>query len=324
MPTPSPLGLGARHGMYGMMVLSQVLNWFMRVGVPQLLPFLVSELRLSEIGRGAVLGAFFPSYVAVQVPAGMLERYTGAKPLIVANLFGVGGCLLAMPSAARRGGVVMLTALQMLMGAFAGLLFPVQKMLLREWAPLSLGGERVWALRASALGMQVGIVGGTWLTPRLATSGPGAWGAVLWLYGAMACAGGVLWQALATSTPREWRGISHDELQLLESGGCYSTAAHNCAPSRTDGQISHPMEMPLDYLVRPSVLATFWINVADNATMYTLQQWAALFFMERHQTSAAQAVRDGGASVRHDAAASGTLRDCRVWHLKGLPLDWMQ
>ena len=39
--------------------------------------------------------------------------------------------------------------------------------------------------------------------------------------------------------------------------------------------------LPPRLLVHPSVLATFWINVADNAAMYTLQQWAAVWFTER-------------------------------------------
>jgi MFS family permease len=158
----------ARLSMYGLMVVAQVLNWFTRVGMPQLIPFIVADMALSEASRALLMGAFFPPYVAMQIPAAMLERYTGAKAIIVGNLVGLGGCLLAMPSAARHS-VQLLAILQGAMGFFAAFLFPIQKVLLREWAPLSLGTERVWALRAGGFGMQAGIVGSTFLTPLLAT-----------------------------------------------------------------------------------------------------------------------------------------------------------
>ena len=273
----------ARHTMYSLMVLSQVLNWLMRVGLPQLVPFIVADLGLAEMQRGLLLGSFFPSYVVMQVPAAMLERLTGAKALIVANLLGVGGCLLAMPAAAAHS-IRALTLLQALMGAFAGLLFPVQKVLLRDWAPVSLGTERVWALRASAFGMQAGIVGATFFTPLIA-SGQAGWRAVPRLYGSVTVLGALLWQLLATNSPKNWSGINSDELALLlqdEDGESSSSGG--------GGGAKEPSEpLPLEFLVRPPVLATFWVNVADNASMYTLQQWAAVWFMEVHKVSATKA-----------------------------------
>eukprot|EP01043_Picozoa_sp_COSAG02_P068419 COSAG02_NODE_11357_length_1741_cov_1.495737_1_plen_441_part_00 len=286
--------MARRHCMYGLLVLSQTLNWFTRVGMPQLVPFIVTDMALSEASRALLMGAFFPPYVAMQIPSALLERYTGAKALIVGNLLGLGGCLLAMPAAGRHS-VQLLAWLQAAMGFFAAFLFPMQKVLLREWAPLSLGTERVWALRAGGFGMQAGIVGTTFLTPLLATRY--GWRRVPRLYGMATVVGGVLWQLIAVNQPAQWKGISPSELALLDPDHEKSTdedgegaAAGDVQNVPSGGTDPAPRPaFPLHLLVHPSVLSTFWINVADNASMYTLQQWALVWFTEHHATSAAQA-----------------------------------
>jgi MFS family permease len=281
--------------MYGLLVLSQTLNWFTRVGMPQLVPFIVTDMALSEASRALLMGAFFPPYVAMQIPSALLERYTGAKALIVGNLLGLGGCLLAMPAAGRHS-VQLLAWLQAVMGFFAAFLFPMQKVLLREWAPLSLGTERVWALRAGGFGMQAGIVGTTFLTPLLATRY--GWRQVPRLYGMATVVGGVLWQLIAVNKPSQWKGISSSELALLDPSQEKSTDEDKDARAVADEvQVERSgnaapaarSALPPRLLVHPSVLSTFWINVADNASMYTLQQWALVWFTEHHATSAAQA-----------------------------------
>ena len=240
----------------------------------------------------------------MQIPAALLERYTGAKALIVGNLVGLGGCLLAMPAAGRHS-VQMLAWLQAAMGFFAAFLFPIQKVLLREWAPLSLGTERVWALRAGGFGMQAGIVGTTFLTPLLATRF--GWRRVPRIYGLATVLGGLLWQLIAVNKPAEWKGIDPTELELLtadaddgqqqddedkaEAEGEASVATTEIKDESGGGDSSSssssgaPPALPPRLLVHPSVLATFWINVADNASMYTLQQWALVWFTEHHLTS---------------------------------------
>jgi len=256
------MALPARLSMYGLMVVAQVLNWFTRVGMPQLIPFIVADMALSEASRALLMGAFFPPYVAMQIPAAMLERFTGAKAIIVGNLVGLGGCLLAMPTAARHS-VQLLAVLQGAMGFFAAFLFPIQKVLLREWAPLSLGTERVWALRAGGFGMQAGIVGSTFLTPLLATKF--GWRRVPRIYGAATLLGGLLWQLIAVNKPSGWKGIAPEELALLEQPSEGDEKSE--APAGTEAAAPAPA-LPPRLLVHPAVLATFWINVADNAVAH--------------------------------------------------------
>ena len=117
-----------------------------------------------------------------------------------------------MPAAARHS-VSALVGLNAVMGFFGAFTFPMQKVLLRDWAPLSLGTERVWALRAGAYGMQAGIVATTFLTPLLAAKF--GWRLVPRLYGTALVIGGAIWQLVAVNTPAEWKGISPEELALL-------------------------------------------------------------------------------------------------------------
>jgi hypothetical protein len=59
----------ARYSMYGLLVISQTLNWFTRVGMPQLIPFIVTDMALSEAQRALLMGAFFPPCAATPAPA---------------------------------------------------------------------------------------------------------------------------------------------------------------------------------------------------------------------------------------------------------------
>ena len=194
-----------------------------------------------------------------------------------------------MPAAARHS-VSALVGLNAVMGFFGAFTFPMQKVLLRDWAPLSLGTERVWALRAGAYGMQAGIVATTFLTPLLAAKF--GWRLVPRLYGTALVIGGAIWQLVAVNTPAGWKGISEEELALLtqhkakkddgdagEEHEEQKTSEASDASSTQAQAVAPPL--PPRLLVHPSVLATFWINVADNAAMYTLQQWAAVWFTER-------------------------------------------
>jgi MFS family permease len=266
------------------------------------------------------MGSFYPPYVAMQIPAAVIERYTGAKSLISANLVGVAAALLAMPAAGRRlatgGGIGALVGCSAALGVFAGLLFPVQKQLLKEWAPLSLGAERVWALRSSAFGMQLGIVGTSFLTPVLATKF--GWRLVPLAYGLATLAGAGAWQALAASSPRQARGVSVAELALLEAD-----AAPGDAPLGAGGRTRRDREpFRARLLAHPSVVAAMWVNVADNSSMYTLQQWAPVWFMEVLGCSAsttggylavANAVNVAGQFVRARAGARGAaLLHCYI------------
>jgi hypothetical protein len=58
----------ARYSMYGLLVISQTLNWFTRVGMPQLIPFIVTDMALSEAQRALLMGAFFPPCAASHTP----------------------------------------------------------------------------------------------------------------------------------------------------------------------------------------------------------------------------------------------------------------
>ena len=69
----------ARYSMYGLLVISQTLNWFTRVGMPQLIPFIVTDMALSEAQRALLMGAFFPPCAVTPRPRPRPSAWKGAS-----------------------------------------------------------------------------------------------------------------------------------------------------------------------------------------------------------------------------------------------------
>ncbi|WP_287833863.1 MFS transporter, partial [Burkholderia sp.] len=93
--------------------LAIVTNYMDRANLAVALPYMNTELHLSSAESGLILGAFFWTYAACQIPAGMLVDRFGAK-LVFAGAV-VWWSAFTMATSLARGGASLL-GLRFLLG----------------------------------------------------------------------------------------------------------------------------------------------------------------------------------------------------------------
>ena len=277
---------------------------------------MMPHLHLSQFEIGLLESALLVGYTVMQFPGGVIGQRLGARLMFVVIGLVAFGATLATPLAPLvLGGTALfaaLAALQFLVGAAQGPIFPVSAGVFETWFvpdqwPLVQGLQ--------SLGLQLGAA----FTPPLI-----AWlmssfdwqRALLWT--ALPPLGLILWWAwYGRNTPAEHPAVSEVELAEL---GAHSTARVDQAISwRRMGQL----------LSDRDVLVLTLSYVCMNYVFYLLANWCFLYLVqERHFN-----VLEGGglASIPPFAAAIGAGvggvaatwlgRRCGVrWGLRILPL----
>eukprot|EP01043_Picozoa_sp_COSAG02_P006725 COSAG02_NODE_194_length_29788_cov_20.044090_11_plen_435_part_00 len=158
--------------------------------------FIAAEYGYSEAQKAALLGAFFPGYMATQFPAGILAQIVGGKGVLTANLLGHASMLLALPAAARRGHRWVWCCLCAI-GLSQGPMGPAQQKLKTAWLPA--GPERAWGLQVINLGSKLaGPLTNSALPVVAATIG---WQWVTTVIGAATAMFAVCWHRYASESP---------------------------------------------------------------------------------------------------------------------------
>ena len=169
----------ARVAMYGLTAGVTMINFLLRNGIPNLVPFIVQEQGYSASEAALLLAGFFPGYMVTQVPGGWASQRFGAKVVNSLNVGGQALFLVLLPAAAKMGVrsvAVVLTCLGMCQGP----LVPAQAVVQRHWLPA--GPERAWVSRLTQVGQRIGKIVTTVSTPWLASTR--GWRSVPYIYAA--------------------------------------------------------------------------------------------------------------------------------------------
>lgn len=143
------------------------------------------ELGLTKEATGTVLSCFFIAYAVGQLPAGWLADRFGARRML--------GCYVLLWSifTASTGfahGLYMLVAARVGTGLAEAGAYPASGRMMRNWFPLT---QRARANSVIAFGGRFGGAAAFYLTALLIAA-LGAWRPVLWLYGSIGIALGIL------------------------------------------------------------------------------------------------------------------------------------
>jgi predicted MFS family arabinose efflux permease len=147
-------------------VFAWAASFVVRVGFGALLPPIIAELHLSYTRAGLVASAFFWSYVAMQIPAGLLGDRFGRRRIL---LLGLLGGTLATASTGLAWSFAALLAARTLTGASQGALFSNDRAIIVAVTPrdrLSLGQGVSFA--GPGVGITVGLLLGGALAEHLA------------------------------------------------------------------------------------------------------------------------------------------------------------
>ena len=143
-----------RWGTYCLLSSTLLANFAVRYALPPLQLFIAAELSLTVKQRSAMLGAFFPGYIATQFPAGLAVQLWGPKPLVTANLVGHAIFLGILPAAARAAGCPGIYACLVGIGLSQGPLGPCHAANKVACIPAA-GPERAWAMTLTSIGSKL-------------------------------------------------------------------------------------------------------------------------------------------------------------------------
>ena len=284
----------ARLAMYGLTAGVTMINFLLRNGIPNLVPFIVEEQGYSASEAALLLAGFFPGYMITQVPGGWASQRFGAKVVNSLNVGGQALFLVLLPAAAKLG-VTSVAVVLTCLGMCQGPLVPAQAVVQRHWLPA--GPERAWVSRLTQVGQRIGKIVTTVSTPWLASTR--GWRSVPYVYAACTGAFWLAWCAFAANTPREWSGrprMNEAEIKLLEDGtaagskkkkkpaasSTSAVAAAAAAAAKSGGGGSTP------WWKVGAAQSIILMHIAANATEYTLTQWAPTYFIEMHGVNPAQ------------------------------------
>ena len=219
-PAPEPKSGGNLRWLMVFLAFSATaINYIDRANLGVAAPFIAKDLNLSPESTGALLGAFFWTYAAFQLPSGWFIDKVGAR---VAYLVAVIWWSLFTGAAALARTFHALFGIRLLLGVGEAPAYPANSQIVSEWFPRQ---ERALATSIFDSGNRVGTALSLPIVSAIiATFG---WRMSFVITGALGFVWAGFWLWLYRS-PREHPWITREELAHIESG-------QNSAPTESGG-----------------------------------------------------------------------------------------
>jgi ACS family D-galactonate transporter-like MFS transporter len=255
MAPPRPAASRKRLLIMALLFITVVINYLDRSNLSIAAPQLMRELAIDPVHAGWVFSAFGWTYVAIQIPGGLLVDRVRPRVLYALALV---LWSLATVFMGFAGSFIGLFALRLAIGAMEAPAYPINNRVVTTWFP-----ERE---RATAIGFYTSgqFVGLAFLTPLLAwVQHRFGWHSVFISTG-MA---GIIWAGvwyMVYREPREFKGVNEAEIELIRSGGGLvdlqktSTVAHKGFNLADLGIVLSKRKLWGIYLGQFAVNSTLW------------------------------------------------------------------
>jgi MFS family permease len=172
-----------------------------------------SRFTWSPTTQGVILGSFWWSYMAMQIPSGRMAEEFGGKTIVSISLIGSGIINLLTPLAASRS-VRLMVLTRMFLGFVQGGIFPSCYSMITKWFPLS---ERSLGFAFMEIGATIGSVIATTMGGYLSEHGfSGGWPSVFYVSGLLALIAFTAWYSFTESSPSTYPGMPSDELIYIQ------------------------------------------------------------------------------------------------------------
>ncbi len=196
--------------MLALIFVNVVINYMDRSNIAVAASAIGEEFRFSSIQIGLILSAFGWTYVALQIPGGMMVDRFGARILYTFSLI---TWSLATLFQGLAKGFISLFALRLATGAFEAPAFPINNRVATSWFP---EGERASAIAIYTSGQFLGLA---FLTPILtAIQLYMGWRGLFIVTGIAGIVWGVVWYKLYRD-PADHPKVNAEELDKIERGG---------------------------------------------------------------------------------------------------------
>lgn len=199
-----------RYRILAFLFISVVINYMDRTNISVAADALTKEFNLSSVQLGLVFSAFGWTYVALQIPGGLLTDRFGSRILYAFSLI-TWSIVTILQGIAN--GFAMLLGLRLAVGAFEAPAYPINNRVVTSWFP---DNERASAIAVYTSGQYIGLA---ILTPLMTTIQYYLdWRGLFMITGLAGIAWGIIWY-LFYRDPMHHPAVSQAELDHIEKGG---------------------------------------------------------------------------------------------------------
>jgi len=256
-----------------------------RTAAPLVAPAMAQDLKWTKTQTGTVLSSFFWGYTLTQVAGGYLSDKFSAERVLLASAFGwalvtfwfhqIVYLSSGSNDADGNGGLALIVAFRVLMGACQGVHFPAAASLTSKRLPAR---ERALFFSASTGGSAVGML----LTGTLGSylNASYDWPAVFYTLGLAALIWLAFLRCYAMEQPRSRRGRRGTTSQALEVGPSdWGEGGAEPLLHRNNAANQNSDVMPwLTYLQSPALWACAVCHYCQNNCFYILMSWLPTYF----------------------------------------------
>lgn len=199
-----------RYRILAFLFVSVVINYMDRTNISVAATALSSEFNLTSVQLGLIFSAFGWTYVALQIPGGLLTDYAGPRILYAITLAGWSVVTLLQGFVNGFGSLL---GLRLATGALEAPAYPINNRVVTGWFPES---ERASAIAMYTSGQYIGLA---LLTPLMVTIQYYLeWRGLFIITGTAGILWGIVWYVFYRD-PRKHQKVNEAELQYIQKGG---------------------------------------------------------------------------------------------------------
>ncbi|MBL7815194.1 MAG: MFS transporter [Saprospiraceae bacterium] len=217
--------MNKRYQLAIVFVVFAVITYLDRNSISSIGSMITDELGLTDIQWGLVLSAFSFAYGAFEIPTGIMVDKIGPRRTMfrIVIWWSVFTILTGFAS-----GLYFLLIVRFLFGAGEAGAFPTASVAIGRWFPLKeRGGIQSIMWMGSRLGGALAPISSIWLADQF------GWRGVFWLFGSLGLFWAAYWWFWFKDEPRDIKGISEAEVQLIESERSIKKPSHTLLPWKT-------------------------------------------------------------------------------------------
>jgi ACS family D-galactonate transporter-like MFS transporter len=199
-----------RYRILAFLFINVIINYMDRTNLSVAATSLTEEFHLSSVQLGLIFSAFGWTYVALQIPGGLLTDYFGPRLLYTLSL--IGWSLVTLLQGFVNG-FAMLFGLRLATGALEAPAYPINNRVVTGWFP---DNERASAIAVYTSGQYIGLA---LLTPVMTTIQYYLhWRGLFIITGLLGIVWGLVWY-LFYRDPSKHKQVNQTELDHIEKGG---------------------------------------------------------------------------------------------------------
>ncbi|XP_023940685.1 putative inorganic phosphate cotransporter [Bicyclus anynana] len=217
-------GFGVRHIQMACMCLTMLALFIARSSLGVAILAMTDVRRINDTNitiyewdkktQGMILSSFFWGYLIMQIPAGLLAKRYGGKPIVLCSLLTNTIICALLPTLVKYGGWQIVCACRVIMGLTQACLFPGFHTLLGQWLP----AHEITSYSGIVYGgSQLGTIIAMPVSGLLAETALG-WKLIFYVVSGIMLVQSIVWLLFAASSPRDHRLMTEEEKEYIEKG----------------------------------------------------------------------------------------------------------